>query len=72
MELSTRLKNKYSSSHRNKSIGVPQGCFILFFINDIADMLYSLSRLFADDSSLWFVSSPGGLQRHNDINHDLL
>ena len=35
-------------------------------------MLYSLSRLFADDSSLWFVSSPGGLQRHNDINHDLL
>jgi len=46
--------------------------YFFIFINDIADMLYSLSRLFADDSSLWFVSSPDGLQRHNDINHDLL
>jgi len=31
MELSTKLKKKYSSSHSNKSIGVPQGCFILNF-----------------------------------------
>jgi hypothetical protein len=43
-------------------IGVPQGSVLgpllfLLFINDIADDIQSLVRLFADDSSLIFSST---------------
>ena len=48
------IKN-YKSSYTHASAGVPL-CPVLFliYINDIADSFLSLSRLFADDSSLFY------------------
>ena len=51
--------------------GVPQGpLLLLVFINDIAESLLSLTRLFADDS--WLFYSAATIKEIKDIiNHDL-
>ena len=54
--------NDSSSSLCNLSAGVPQGSVLgpllfLIYINDIADKVQSLCRLFADDTSLGYSSS---------------
>ena len=63
------------SDSKMLSAGVPQGSIlgpllILIYVNDIVEYLVSISRLFADDTSLSFTSS-----NINDIegilNHDL-
>jgi hypothetical protein len=51
-----------SSSLSNVFAGVPQGCMLgpllfLIYINDIGEQLLSLTRLFADDTSLGYLSS---------------
>jgi hypothetical protein len=59
----------------NVSAGVPQGCMLgpllfLIYINDIGEQLLSLTRSFADDTSLGYLSSsPDTLELV--INHDL-
>ena len=50
------------SSTRSVNAGVPQGSVLgpllfLIYVNDIADSLLSLTRLFADDSSLFYSTS---------------
>ncbi len=55
--------------------GVPQGSVLgpllfLIYVNDIADKLLSITRLFADDSSL-AVSSPDINTIEHTLNHDL-
>ena len=57
------------------SAGVPQGSVLrtllfLIYINDIGEKLLSLSRLFADDTSLGY-SSQNVVEIENVINHDL-
>ena len=54
---------------------MPQGSVLgpllfLIFVNDISDSLLSLTRLFADDSSL-FCSAASILDIEGIINHDL-
>ena len=56
--------------------GVPQGSVLgpllfLIYVNDIADSLLSLTRLFADDSSL-FYSTSSLFDLQGIINHDLV
>ena len=51
--------NSFFSSFRNVTAGVPQGSvlgplFFLIYVNDISEHIFSLTRLFADDSSLYF------------------
>ena len=63
------------SSTRSVNAGVPQGSVLgpllfLIYVNDIADSLLSLTRLFADDSSL-FYSTSSILDLQGIINHDL-
>ena len=63
------------SSTRPVNAGVPQGSVLgpllfLIYVNDIADSLLSLTRLFADDSSL-FYSTSSILDLQGIINHDL-
>ena len=64
-----------SSSLSNVFAGVPQGCMLgpllfLIYINDIGEQLLSMTRLFADDTSLGYLSSsPDTLELV--INHDL-
>ena len=65
----------YTSNYKTVSAGVPQGSVLgplLFFIyiNDITDSLLGLTRLFADDSSL-FSSASSVLHIEGIINHDL-
>ena len=63
------------SSTRSVNAGVPQGSVLgpllfLIYVNDIADSLLSLTRLFADDSSL-FYSTSSILDLQGIINQDL-
>ena len=63
------------SSTRSVNAVVPQGSVLgprlfLIYVNDIADSLLSLTRLFADDSSL-FYSTSSILDLQGIINHDL-
>ncbi|KAK3099985.1 hypothetical protein FSP39_012969 [Pinctada imbricata] len=63
--------NNHHSSFRLTNAGVPQGSVLgpflfLIFINDIAENLLSLARLFADDTSLLYSS-----KRLNDIERVL-
>ena len=81
--LSSYLSNRYQkvvlhsteSSLRSIQAGVPQGSVLgpllfIIYVNDIAENLLSLTRLYADDSSLYYSASS-----INDIegiiNHDL-
>ena len=64
------------SSPKPINAGVPQGSVLgpllfLIYVNDIADSLLSITRLFADDSSLFYsASSLDDIQ--GLINHDLI
>ena len=58
-----------SSSYVSVSAGVPQGS-VLVYIKDIDDKLLSLSRLFADDTSLGYASQDEDKIKYV-INHDL-
>ena len=65
----------YTSNYKTVSAGVPQVSVLgpllfLIYINDIAGSLLSLTRLFADDSSL-FYSASSILDIEGIINHDL-
>jgi hypothetical protein len=60
-----------SSSFTTILGGVPQGSVLfIIYINDIADKLASLTRLFADDTSL-NCSHSDGTEIQSIINHDL-
>ena len=57
------------------SAGVPQGSvlgplFFLIYVNDIADHLLSITRIFADDTSLAFTAS-NVADIEGILNHDL-
>ena len=51
-------------------LGFPKGLLFLVYINDIGDKLLSLSRLFADDTSLGYASQDEDQIKYV-INHDL-
>jgi hypothetical protein len=66
-----------SSSSSNVSAGVwciPRFCawslLLLIYVNDIGEQLLSLTKLFANDASLWY-SSPIHDTLELVINHDL-
>ena len=68
------IKNN-SSAYCEISAGDPQMSVInpllfIIYINDIADKLVSLSRLFADDTSFGY-SNQDTMQLKNVIDHDL-
>jgi len=63
------------SNTKRITAGVPQGSVLgpllfLIYVNDISDSLLSLTRLFADDSSL-FYSASNITDIEGIINHDL-
>ena len=70
-----RSYKTFTSSFLSVNAGVPQGSVLgpllfLVYVNDIADNLLSLVRLFADGSYLFFSAS--NLTDIEDvINHDL-
>ena len=64
-----------TSSFNQISAGVPQGSVLgpllfLFYINDLVDPMKSVTRLFADDSSLQETSSDLN-EIENNLNHDI-
>lgn len=64
-----------SSTLQSISAGVPQGSvlgplFFLVYVNDITDALLSLTRLYADDSSL-YCSASNMQDIEGLLNHDL-
>ena len=70
------LLNDVISSNPPVTAGVPQGSVLgpllfLIYVNDISENLISLTRLFADDSSL-FVSATNIIDLEGILNHDLL
>ena len=69
------IQRNSHSSFVNVLAGVPQGSFLgpllfIIYINDIEEYLLSLSRLFADDTSLGY-SSDNKIELMNVIDHDL-
>ena len=69
-------KNSSTSSLLSVNAGIPQGSVLgpllfLVYVNDIAENLLSLVRLFADDSSLFF-SATNLRDIEGIINHDLV
>ena len=69
------LINSTASQLGTLSAGVPQGSvlgplFFLFYVNDITETLLSLTRLFADNSSLFF-SATNIQDLQGILNHDL-
>ena len=63
------------SSSKQTAAGVPQGSvlgplFFLVYVNDIVENLLSITRLFADDTSLAFTSSSFA-DLEGILNHDL-
>ena len=69
------IKNN-SSAYCEISAGVPQASVLnpllfIIYINDIADKLVSLSRLFADDTSFGYLKNQDTMQLKNVIDHDL-
>ncbi|MEW8548105.1 MAG: reverse transcriptase family protein, partial [Candidatus Thiodiazotropha sp.] len=68
--------NSVTSSKKQITAGVPQGSVLgpllfLVYVNDISENLLSLTRLFADDSSL-FVSASSLQDIEGLLNHDLI
>ena len=68
------IKNN-SSTYCEISAGDPQGSVLdpllfIIYINDIADKVVSLSRLFADNTSFGY-SNQDTMQLKNVIDHDL-
>ena len=68
--------NGIFSSQKIILAGVPQGSvqghlFFLIYINDLADYLHGMARLFADDTSLSFPSNNMAFIEHN-LNTDLV
>ena len=58
----TKCFHRIVSEPKYISAGVPQGSvlgplFVLVYVNDIAENLLSITRLFADDASLAFSAS---------------
>ena len=68
--------NSVTSTAKSTSAGVPQGSVLgpllfLIYVNDISENLLSLTRLFADDSSLFFSTS-NIRDIEGILNHDLM
>ena len=70
------ILNSTASDYKDVQAGVPQGSVLgpllfLVYVNDIAAQLLSLTRLFADDSSLFFSCS-NIKDIEGILNHDLM
>ena len=70
------ILNSTASDYKDVQAGVPQGSVLgpllfLVYVNDIAAQLLSLTRLFADDSSLFFSCS-NMKDIEGILNHDLM
>ena len=68
--------NGQTSSWADVNEGVPQGSIlgpllILIYINDLADGFSSNAKLFADDTSLFFVVH-NGITTAKELNNDLV
>ena len=70
------LLNDVISSSRPLNAGVPQGSVLgpllfLIYVNDISENLLSLTRLFADESSILVSAANMNGMKGGMLNHDL-